>query len=153
MRKVLFTVATAASALAFAAPASAQYYSGPQAPYGNAYGYHNNRAHAFLYRIDQFRNDIRQFDREGRLSNREAARLDRQLTQIRSEVLWASQNGLNSRENRVFDNRLDRLRAQMRAEMRDGNRYAGRNYNNGWVDRDRDGRNDRYEDDRGWDHD
>ena len=44
MRKVLFTVAAAASALAFAAPASAQnypgqYYPGQQAPYGNAYGY------------------------------------------------------------------------------------------------------------------
>jgi len=122
MRKVLISLAVAASALTVAAPASAQY----QQPYNNGHRYHDQRTQAFMYRIDSFRNDIRQFDREGRLSNREAARLDRELMQIRNQVMYSAQNGMSSRENRLYDDRLDRLRSQMRAEMRDGNRRPRR---------------------------
>ena len=43
MRKVLISAAAAVSALAFAAPATAQYY----APQG--YGHHNGRTQAFLF--------------------------------------------------------------------------------------------------------
>ena len=148
MRKVLISLAVAASALTAAAPAAAQYYPAPP-PYGQAYGYNNDsqrRMDAFMWRIDQFRQDIRQQDRQGRLSSSDAARLDRALMEIRRDVLNSARNGVSSRENQRFDNRLDRLRAQMRAEMRDGRREYR---NDDYRDRDRDGRNDRYEDDRG----
>ena len=125
MRKVLISLAVAASALAVATPAAAQYYPAPQ-PYGYGYdddrrGNYNDtrrRTDAFLWRIDQFRGDIRQFGREGRLDRRDVARLDRELMEIRQAVIYSARNGMSSRENRRFDNRLDRLRAQMRAEMR-----------------------------------
>ena len=148
MHKFLITVAAAASALAIAAPAAAQYYPAPQRQHGNAYGYHNNGAQQIVYRIDQFRRDVWQFNREGRLSRNETNRIDQQLMRIRNDAFNAGRNGISSRENRSFDQRLDRLRAQMRAEMRDGNNRRGT-----WNDRDRDGRNDRYEDDRGYRHD
>ena len=34
-----------------------------------------------------------------------------------------------------------------------GGHYGWNNWNGYYADRDRDGRNDRYENDRGWDHD
>jgi hypothetical protein len=42
---------------------------------------------------------------------------------------------------------------RIQREARDGNRYRGSYDQAGWSDRDRDGRNDRYEDDRGYNHD
>ena len=74
MRKVLISLAVAASALAVATPASAQYFPAPQ---GNAYGYNNNygQARRLDARIDAIQRQIQRLDRRNILSDREARRL------------------------------------------------------------------------------
>jgi len=68
-----------------------------------------------------------------------------------------SRNGLNRREYAEIQGRIARLEQRISHEVNDGRRYGYNNYNgynnSGWVDRDRDGRNDRYEDDQGYRHD
>ena len=59
MRKVLISLAVAASALTVAAPASAQY-----APRGNAYGYNNyGHVRALQARIDDVQQQINRLDK------------------------------------------------------------------------------------------
>jgi TolA-binding protein len=152
MRKVLFTVAAAASALAFAAPASAQYYPGQQAPYGNAYGYNNyGHVRSLQAHIDQVQRQISRLDQRNILSEREANRLRNESRDIERQLRYMARNGLNPNEANSINNRINRLEQRVAYEARDGNRW-GRNDGN-WQDRDRDGRNDRYEDDRGYRHD
>ena len=125
MRTFLIGLAAAASAAAMASPAAAQWGQ----PQGYAYGYNNPYNHGqirrFEVRIQQLRNDIRRFDYEGRLSRGDAARLDNAAVQLHKQLMYSAQNGMSSRERRVFDNRIDRLRATMRNEMR---QYRGARY-------------------------
>jgi hypothetical protein len=152
MRKVLISLAAAGSALAFATPAAAQYY--PQQPYGNAYGYgqynygHVRSLHA---RINNLQRRIEQLRDRRLISRNEANGLRQDTRQLERRLFIASRNGLNFNEVRNVEYRLARLENRLRHEVRDGNRW-GRN-DGRFYDRDRDGRNDRYEDDRGWDHD
>lgn len=123
MRTVLFSLAAAASALALSSPASAQYYPQPQPqPYGYAHGYHNPYNHgqmrSLMTRIDRLQRDVHRFDRAGRLSNGDAARIHHRAEQLRQRLMHASYNGLNRRERVQFDRSLDQLRANMRHEMR-----------------------------------
>ena len=160
MRKVLFTVAAAASALAFAAPASAQYYPGQQAPYGNAYGYNNyGHVRSLQAQIDQVQRHIDRLDQRNILSEREAGRLRNESRDIERQLRYVARNGLNPYEANSVQRRISRLEQRVAYEARDGNRWG---YNDrrdrwsdrdNWSDRDRDGRNDRWEDDRGSDHD
>ena len=154
MRKVLISLAVAASALAVATPASAQYYPVPQ-PQGYGYGYNNNygQVRRLQVRIDQIQRQIAQLDRRRVLSNREARRLHDESRSLERRLRDSSRNGLNFRERQNIEVRIARLELRVRHEATDGNRY-GRNaqYGNAY-DRDRDGRDDRYEDDRGTRHD
>src|SRR5215210_9377397 len=80
MRTVLITLAAAASALAVATPAAAQYF--PQ-PRGYAYGYDNRgQAQRLAVRIDNIQRQIHRLDRRNVLSNREARRLRNESLQI-----------------------------------------------------------------------
>ena len=79
---------------------------------------------------------------------------------IERQLRQASYNGLNSYERRNFEYQIARLEQNVRYQANDGNRWGnnrddrnGWDDQRGWADRDRDGRNDRYEDDRGHDHD
>ena len=159
MRKVLFTVAAAASALAFAAPASAQYYPGQyypgqQVPYGNAYGYNNyGHVRSLQAHIDQVQRQISRLDQRNILSEREAARLRYESRDIERQLWYVGRNGLNPYEATSIQRRISRLEQRVAYEARDGNRWGYNDRRDNWSDRDRDGRNDRYEDDRGWDHD
>jgi len=153
MRKVLISAILAASTVAIAAPAAAQNYQ-PQygAPYGNAYGQNNRgQVRVLQVRVNQLEQQIRQLDRRNILSDREANRLRYQANMIERQLRAASYNGLNRSEYRSIELRLARLEQNIRHQATDGNRYGNRN--DGYSDRDRDGRNDRYEDDRGYDHD
>lgn len=157
MRTLLFSIAAAASALAFASPASAQYYPQPQ-PYGYGQGYGQGYGHGYnnpyaqrqvgvlMSRIDQLQRDAHQFDRQGRLSSRDAGRIHYQAEELRRLLMHASYNGLNRRERASFDNRLDRLRAHMRNEMR---QYRGNDRRWGRNDHRYD-RRDRWSDRRDW---
>jgi hypothetical protein len=155
MRKVLISLAVAVSALAVAAPASAQYFPGQ--PQGNAYGYNNNygQARRLQVRIDQIQRQIDQLDRRNILSNKEARRLRDESRSLERRLAQVSRYGLNPRERQNIEIRIARLEQRVRYEASDGNRRFGQNGYNGQnaYDRDRDGRDDRYEDDRGTRHD
>jgi len=152
MRKVLISAAAAVSALAFASPAAAQYY--PAQPYGNAYGYNNyGHVRSLQARVDNLQREINRLDKRDVLSEREAGSLREQSRQIERQLRYSSRNGLNANEANSIERRLARLEQRISYEVRDGNRYAGRGSNNQWVDRNRDGRNDRREDDHGYRHD
>jgi len=154
MRKVLISLAVAASALAVATPASAQYFPVPQ---GNAYGYQNNygQVRHLQVRIDQIQRQIRQLDRRDILSDREARRLRQDSREIERRLHIAGRNGLHPQERYDIERRIARLEQRLFRDARDGNRWGhndGR-YGHNPYDRDRDGRDDRYEDDRGTRHD
>lgn len=156
MRKLMISLAAAGSALAFATPAAAQYYPQPYgqpygqpgygAPYGNAYGY-NNRG--------QMQNELRQIRfqadnlaRQGRLTRKEARDLYRDIASAERALYRSSQPW-----------EVGRKIANLRYELRRYSDYDGRGRygaygSNGYgYDRDRDGRDDRYEDDHGYQHD
>ena len=146
MRKFLITAAIAASTVIAAAPAAAQYY-----PQGNAYGYDNHgQTRRLQVRIDQLQRQISQLDQRNILSEREANKLRSESRQLEQRLRNAGRNGLNGREGYNIERGIQRLEVRIQREARDGGRYNNRA---GWTDRDRDGRNDRYEDDRGYNHD
>ena len=158
MKKIAFTAAAALSAMVAAAPASAQAYGYPQrAPYGNAYGYNNyGQVRALQVRVQQLRGEIRQLDRRRILSNAESRRLDREAINVERRIIRSGRNGMNWNELRDNQNRIYRLEQNIRREAMDWNRRYGARYgayHSAWMDRDHDGRNDRYEDDRGYHHD
>jgi len=148
MRKFLISAAIATSTIAVASPAAAQYQ-----PQGYAYGYQNNRGQVqrLQVRIDQIRRQITQLDRRNALSNSEARRLSGQASDLQRRLRSLGSNGLNSRERYDIERRIVALETRVQREANDGNRRLG---SNDWrYDRDRDGRDDRYEDDRGTRHD
>ena len=155
MRKFLISAAVAASAFAVASPAAAQYYPQPQ---GNAYGYYGNQgqARSLLARVDRIRRQIECSTAATDQSNREANRLRAQATDLREP---GAQRRLQrpelSRAPRSIEVRIAAWNSGSPRGVYDGNRSATRRYNYGNVgwDRDRDGRDDRYEDDRGTRHD
>jgi len=143
MRKFLISTALMASTLAVAAPAAAQWAQ--PVPQGYAYGYDNHgQARRLEVRVAQIRREIQQLDRRDILSNREARRLDEQARNLQQRVRYIGQNGIDRRERYAVERQIAQLEQRIQREASDGNRRTG--YNN---DRDRDGRIDRYEDDRG----
>jgi hypothetical protein len=166
MRKFLIPAAVLAATLATAAPAAAQW-----APNGNAYGYDNRgQGRRLEVRLMQLRREIAQLDRRNILSNREARRLDAEARHIEYRIREMRQYGLDRRERFMIERQIARLEQNIRYQATDGNRRYGdnrysdnrygdnrysSNNDNGYYsyDRDRDGRDDRYEDDRGFDHD
>jgi len=163
MRKFVISLAAAGAALAVAAPAAAQYYPQPQpygygAPYGNAYGYNNyGRIRSLQARVDQLQRRIYQLDRRNILSNGEARRLRGDANDLERRLHRDVRDGrgLSFDEMRQIEYRIARLEQRIYREANDGNRWGNgyNNYNNGYYDRDRDGRDDRYEDDRGYQRD
>ena len=151
MRTFLISIAAAASALAVATPASAQYFPVPQ---GNAYGYNNyGQARRLDARIDAIQRQINQLDRRNILTDREADRLRRDSRELERRLRIAARNGLHPQERYDIERRLARLEQRLFRDARDGNRWGRDDYRYGAYDRDRDGRDDRWEDDRGRDRD
>ncbi|MFL6779056.1 MAG: hypothetical protein ACJ8E8_08480 [Sphingomicrobium sp.] len=152
MRKYLISAALAASTLVAAAPAAAQYY--PQQPQGYGYGYNNyGQLRRLQVRVDNLQRQISNLDRHNILSEREASRLRGESRDVERRLHYAARNGLSGWESNDIERRVYRLETRIQREARDGNRYRGSYDQAGWNDRDRDGRNDRYEDDRGYNHD
>ena len=163
MRKVLIALAAAGSAVAFASPAAAQYYPQPQQPYygGQAYGYGGYGFNGFGQvqqleaRIDALQNRIRWMDRANVIRDKSADRLKDEARDIEKRLRKDARYGLNPYELNNLQARIARLEQRVQfASNRFGGRYGYSGYNGGYYgDRDRDGRDDRYENDRGWDHD
>jgi hypothetical protein len=172
MRKLIISLAAAGSVLAIATPAAAQYY--PQAqpyaqpygyggqPYGyggqqNGYGYNGyGQFRSLQARIDMVERQINQLDRRDRIRERTADRLRDEANRIEHRLRSTGRNGLNGYEANDIQIRIARLEQQVRYSLASNNRRW--NGNNGWngnegynnYDRDRDGRDDRYEDDQGY---
>lgn len=165
MRKFLISLAAAGAALAVASPAAAQYYPAPQAyGYGyNGYGYGNyGQVRALQARIDAVQYQIRRLDRRDVIRDGSADRLRQESNRIEHRLHQAARyGGLNPYEANDISNRIARL--EQRVQWAAANRYGRYGYNGaygyngyngyGYADRDRDGRDDRYENDHGWDHD
>jgi hypothetical protein len=154
MRKVLLALAAAGTALAVATPAAAQFYPGQPAygaPYGNGYGYNNwGQVRSLQVRIDAVERQIRMLDRRDVIRDDRADRLREEANNIERRLHRAARyGGLNPYEANDINARIARLEQRVQWSM--ANRY-GRYGNNGgyYADRDRDGRDDRYEDDHGW---
>ena len=145
MRKVLISLAAAGTALAFATPASAQYYPQPQ-PYGynNGYGYNGyngykngfGQVRALQYRIDAVERQIRQLDRRDVIRDRSADRLQDEAQRIEKRLHRAARYGLNGYEANDIQARIANLEQRVRYAI--ANRYG--RYGNGYYggDRDRD---------------
>ena len=159
MRKFVLSLDAAGAALAVASPAAAQYYPGPYgAPYGNAYGYNNfGQVRALQVRLNAIERQINRLDRRNRVGDREADRLRREADRIENRLHRAARGGLNPYEFNDIQRRIAVLEQRVQYAVNNGwNRYGSRygwNGNYGYSDRDRDGRDDRYEDDHGSRHD
>lgn len=154
MRKLIISLAAAGTALAVATPANAQYAPQPQ-PYGAPqYGYNNGhgpnaygQVRALQARIDAVQYRIDRLDR--RLAGRDRNRLRDESRNIEKRLRSAGRNGLNPYEANDIQARIVRL--EQRVNSVAANRYGGYGYDSsyGYSNRDRDGRDDRYEDDQG----
>jgi hypothetical protein len=159
MRKVLISLAVAASAVAVASPASAQVYPQPRGPQGNAWGYHNNhgQVRALQVRVDSIQRRIERLRDRRALTRNEAHGLRSEASNVERRLRLSSRYGLNPRERQNIEIRIARLEQHVRHEVRDGRRgwtpYVYDQNAYGYFDRDRDGRDDRFEDDRGRDRD
>ena len=161
MRKFLVSAALVTATLAAAAPASAQWAR----PQGNAYGYYNNQgdprlAGAYAARINRLHQQVHRLGQNGRLSRSEFLRLNREIDVLENRVSRASYRGLNRQEAYRIERDIARLERNIYREARDGGNYRDHHSQGQYAygdqnryDRDRDGRDDRYEDDRGRDHD
>ncbi|MBA3511001.1 hypothetical protein [Sphingomonas sp.] len=147
MRPVLISLAAAASALALATPASAQYFPVPQ---GYAYGHQGNygQVRRLQARIDHIQRQIRILDRRNILSDREARRLRQDSRELERRLRFAARDGLHPQERYHIERRLARLEHRLFRDARDGNRRGYYDGRQGGFDRDRDGRDDRWERDR-----
>jgi hypothetical protein len=143
MSKFFIAAAVATTALTAAAPAAAQYYP------AQGYGYNNGGGlvRSYIVRADQLRQRIDRLDGRDRVSEREARQLRRAAADLQARTRDYARNGLNNRERYELDQRFAQLQQAMRYERRDGDNRRG--WEGNGRDRDRDGRVDRYEDDRG----
>ncbi len=166
MRKFLITAALATATIAIAAPAAAQWAQ--PAPQGYAYGYNNqsNRgiARSYEVRINRLHQRIHRLGERGQLSRSEFSRLNRDVDVLQNRLSRASYRGLSRQEAYYIERGIAQLERNIYREARDGGgyrdhhsrtQYGYNQYGNGQYgyDRDRDGRDDRYEDDRGFNHD
>jgi TolA-binding protein len=167
MRKFVIALAAAGSVLAFASPAMAQYYPQQQpygyggqqygANYGYNGGYNQNYGglRALQARINSIQGQIENLSARRILSRNEARDLREESRNLQRRLYESGRGGLNYREMQNIQVRIARLEQNVRREASDGNRYGRNGYSNGYnaYDRDRDGRDDRYEDDHGYNHD
>ena len=158
MRKFMIALAASGAAFVAATPASAQYYPQPQpgygAPYGNAYGYNNGyrNVRALQVRLDRIQRDLVRLARVRAISPNEFNNRTGEARDLQRRLRHDARDGrgLNYNEIVGIERRIARLEQRIARDTRDGDRWGYNGYSGQYADRDRDGRNDRYEDDRGW---
>jgi Spy/CpxP family protein refolding chaperone len=128
MRKTLIMLAAAASALVVASPAAAQYYGGPvyAAPaYGApAYGYRQGNANPWARELQQIRYQANNLARQGRLTRSESRDLFRDIQRAERVINRKSRYGLSRSEARSLNERIGKIRYELRLYSdRDGRRY------------------------------
>src|SRR5919112_586993 len=83
---------------------------------------------------------------------RDPRRLRNDSREIERRLHFAARNGLHPQERYDIERRIARLEQRLFRDARDGHRWDGQDRRYGSYDRDRDGRDDRWEDDRGTRH-
>jgi hypothetical protein len=122
-------------------------------PQGYAYGYNNHGQMRSLHmRLNRLQHRIDRLDSRDRISEREARRLREDARDLERRLHRATRYGLNPHEHGRIEERLQRLEYRLMRDANDGRRWDDRN-RYGYPDRDRDGRDDRFERDGGWDRD
>jgi len=129
MRKFLIPIVVATSALAVAAPASAQWapptYRYQQYNYG--YGYNGfNFARSMDARVQRIRGDVREMQARRILSWNEARGLENEAASIERRIYRASRNGIQPGEARNVENRIQRLEYRVSREASDWDGRSGR---------------------------
>ena len=129
MRKFLIPIVAAASTLAVAAPASAQWappvYRYQPYNYGNGFQYHAF-ARSMEMRVQRIRRDIRVMQARRILSWREAQSLERQAANIQRHIYRASRNGIQPDEARRLENQIRNLEWRVQREATDWNNRPNR---------------------------
>jgi opacity protein-like surface antigen len=158
MRTIILSLAAAGAAVVAASPAAAQYVPQPQPygygaqPYGNGSGFQNNwgQVRALQARLNNVERQINRLDRNDRIRNRSADRLRDEANKIERRLRDRARGGLDPREAGDLQFRIARLEQRVQQALANGYGRYGNGYSGyGFADRDRDGRDDRYEDDRG----
>ena len=132
MRKTLIMLAAAASALVVASPAAAQYYGGPVyaapaygAPYGNGYGNRYDYGNRYAYGnrnggqqwaqdLQQIRYQAQTLAQQGRLTRAESRDLFRDINSAERAIYSKSQRGLTRYEARQLNEKVARIRYELR---------------------------------------
>jgi len=132
MKKLLFGIAAATSALMIAAPASAQVWAPPvynYQPYNYGYGFnYRNFAGTMQQRVQRIRTDIHVMRDRRILSRNEARSLDRQAERLQERIYRVSRNGISPAEARGVDNQIRNLEVRVHREATDWNNRYGRNH-------------------------
>lgn len=123
MRKVLISFAVAASALAFASPAAAQWRPQPVG-YGAAYA----DPGALLMQVGRLRGEIRQLGMRNVLSFGEIRRLDWEAVKLDQRVRRAAFNGMSPGEAYDIQRRIARLQQRIQLAAMTPNRRYGYGY-------------------------
>ena len=129
MRKFLIPLIAAGSALAVAAPASAQQWTPPVYRY-HAYNYDRGFSyHAFAQqmenRVQRVRSDIRNMQSHRILSWHEARSLDYQAGNLQHRIWRASRNGIQPGEARRLEDQIRNLEFRVEREATDWNNRPG----------------------------
>jgi hypothetical protein len=128
MRKFVISLAAAASTLAFAAPASAQWVPPVYRyqPYNFGYGFSGiNFARAMEGRVQRIRGDIRAMEFRRILGRAEARSLDNQARNLQRRIYRASRFGINPIEARSVEIGIRRLEVRVAREAADWDRRPG----------------------------
>lgn len=124
-RKIALPALAALSVLGTAGAASAQPYGGYDN--GRDWGRHHTpaRAEAVRNQIAMLEQRVNRNDNRDRISEREAAGLRREVRDIRDQFRVFNRDGLNNREFRILQTRIDRARDRLHIERndRDGRRW------------------------------
>jgi TolA-binding protein len=129
MRKFLIPIVATASALAVAAPATAQWappvYHYQPYNYGHGFSYHAF-ARSMQVRVQRIRADIRVMQARRILSRMEARSLERQAANLQTRIFRASRNGIQLNEARRLENQIRNLEFRVQREARDWNNRPNR---------------------------
>jgi septal ring factor EnvC (AmiA/AmiB activator) len=131
MRKFLIPLVAAASALAVAAPATAQWappvYHYQPYNYGRAFSHHAF-AQSMQVRVQRIRTDIREMQARRIVSRAEARSLEAQAANLQTRIARASRNGIQPNEARRLENQIRNLEQRVRREATDWNNRANRHH-------------------------
>ncbi|WP_423142350.1 hypothetical protein ACOYW6_03055 [Parablastomonas sp. CN1-191] len=81
------------------------------------------RANAIRAQISQLEAQVSRNDGRGRVSQREAYDLQRDVRKLQSRFYSYNRNGLSNSEMRTLESQIQAIRARLGAERRDDNRW------------------------------